>query len=378
MKKKKILTLLPGIVAYGKERANIEVYHLLQNSGKYDVKVLANNKSNHRIIELLSGLDVQLFTYPDRHDEFFSICSYIINVICANVRLLVLLVKIKPDVLFINSELTCYDLFWSLMCYRGKIVFRLGDAPAYPNLKYYYANSWMWKKLCVRKVCTFVFISKFVQKALEATGRNTRNDSLIYNYPPARNNIKKQIPTNNHRSIVFGYIGQICKHKGVDIFIKAAKQMLLLGYDCSFCIAGDLGYDASFGNSIELMVSNEPRIRLLGEVEDVDSFYRGIDVLVVPSVYEEPLSNTIVEAKQNYRPSLIFPSGGMPEIITHEVDGFVCKDKTQEALCEGMKFYLDNPNLLFFHKQNAYDSIVKLGIDRTVFERKWLEVFSRF
>ena len=55
--KKKVVAILASRVAYGKERSNIEVYHLLQNSGLYDMTVLVSNQSQQRIYDLLGDLN---------------------------------------------------------------------------------------------------------------------------------------------------------------------------------------------------------------------------------------------------------------------------------------------------------------------------------
>ena len=89
-------------------------------------------------------------------------------------------------------------------------------------------------------------------------------------------------------------------------------------------------------------------------------------------------ASVIVEAKSYHRPCVIFPSGGMPELITHKIDGYICGSKTENALFEGMKFYCDNKMLLSSHKQASYESILKLGIDRKTYEQKWFEVFERY
>ena len=374
--KKKVVAILASRVAYGKERSNIEVYHLLQNSGLYDMTVLVSNQSQQRIYDLLGDLNFVKLPFPDRH--LTSFLKYLIDLIRINIILTRFFFRNKPDVVFINNELTIYDLFISLYIYKGKIVYRIGDAPAYPNLRFYFANSRMWKYFCVKRVDTFVYISDYIRKTVETTGRSSIKDKTIYNYPPARNTITNKLSIRKDEKILtFGYIGQIFKQKGVDLFVDAAKKILAMGYVCHFYIAGGLKFDKEFGDLIKEMTLGESHIDLLDEVEDIETFYSNIDVLVVPSVKEEPLGNILVEAKKYHRPCVIFPSGGMPELITHKVDGFVCKNKTVDALFEGLKYYLDNSTVLNDHKQASFDSIVKLNIDRKTFETKWLEVFEK-
>lgn len=379
MNKKKIIAILSSRVAYGKERSNIEVYHLLNDSGMYDLTVLTSLHAEKRLFDLLDGLNIIKLDFPDRHDHSVSLFNYIIHLPIINYKILRLLKTVEPDVLFVNDELSCYDLYWSLIRFKGKIVYRIGDAPAYPDLRFFFFNSRMWHNLGVKKVDTFVCISEYINKTVIATGRCSEKDKVIYNYPPTRKKVFKRLPiTKVDRLVTFGYIGQINKPKGVDLYVMAAKKILATGYDCQFLIAGSLQYDMEFGKKIKKMTSTESSITLLGEIDDIESFYNSIDVLVVPSIKEEPLGNVIVEAKSYHRPCVIFPSGGMPELITHKIDGYICGSKTENALFEGMKFYCDNKMLLSSHKQASYESILKLGIDRKTYEQKWFEVFERY
>src|SRR5205085_10552332 len=117
-----------------------------------------------------------------------------------------------------------------------------------------------------------------------------------------------------------GYIGKIIADKGVDIRLKAMIEILDQRHDIILYIAGDLKYDTIF--SQKLFKSREEckhknHVIFLNEFDDVDTFFLNIDVRCVPSVRQEPLGNIIVEAKQNQTPSIIFNSGGMPELIKH-------------------------------------------------------------
>jgi glycosyltransferase involved in cell wall biosynthesis len=217
---------------------------------------------------------------------------------------------------------------------------------------------------------------------LNATGRNSQMDRVIYNYPPARNNKTflniPQVESLDDGTLVFGYIGQIIESKGVAYFIEAAKEILRQGLKCHFLVAGNLMYDENFGNRIKSMVTEDysNHITLLGEVNDVETFYKSIDVLCVPSIKQEPLGNIIVEAKKYSKPCVIFPSGGMPELITHLWDGYLCESQTMESLLTGMLWYERNRSVIKEHSLNSLRSIDLLQIDREHFKQQWLQVFG--
>lgn len=377
---KKILSILLSRKFYGKERANIEVYHLLQESGCYDVTVVINSNSDPRIKENLQGIKIICLDYPDRHDRSSGILSLSKQLIFANIQMRKIIKSVSPDILFVNDEITIYDLYPSLNTFKSKILYRIGDAPAYPKLRMQKLNSWMWKKFSVEKVTRFVYNANYVKRTLEVTGRNTSNDRLIYNYPPKRIFKGKkeydiyQIYKNGY--ISFGYIGQIREEKGVLMIINNAIKLTKKGYECQFLFAGSLEHDVEFSRKLKEMVKQYDNIHLLGEIEDIETFFNYVDVLCIPSLKEEPLANTLTEAKYFSVPSIIFPSGGLPELVTHLEDGYVCADKSEYALEQGLEFFISQKTELKTYKQNAKESIYKYHVDRNSFTRKWLEALN--
>lgn len=377
---KTILAILTSKVFYGKERSNVEVYQLLREHG-FDVTVVISGNAEKRLKEALRGLNVIEMECPDRHDKSISFWRYLVRVATTNLALKKLLRKKSPDYLFVNNEFSIYDFNWAIKSYKGKIIYRLGDAPAYPQLRFYKFNSAVWNEIAVRRVNTFVCISNYIKQKLEATGRRSDRDCVIYNYPPARPQSGKDVlvyKREDSETLVFGFIGQIIESKGVAFFVSAAKRLLQQYPKCHFLVAGNLGYDKIFGDKIRLMVSDELKmnIHLLGEIDDIGSFYKSIDVLCVPSIKQEPLGNIIVEAKKYSKPCVIFPSGGMPELVTHLRDGFICEKSDEQSLFDGMQWYCENWSCLEIQSKNAFDSITQLGIDRASFEKKWMAIFE--
>lgn len=85
--------------------------------------------------------------------------------------------------------------------------------------------------------------------------------------------------------------------------------------------------------------------------ETMRDIYRAADVLVISSKMEN-LPNTIVEAKACGLPVVASAVGGIPQMIRHEVDGFLAepydaaKDGAvaMESLAEGLHFVLTHPD----------------------------------
>lgn len=373
---KKVLSILLSRFLYGKERSNIEVYNLLYDSGEYDVRVVTSDDADERLYLLLSKFSLYRIPIIDRHDKTHSRLSYFYSLIDSNIKLYNIISEYKPDILFVNSELSIYDLYPSLMFFRGKIVYRIGDAPAYPNLRFKIYNTYIWQHFVVNRVDSMVFISEYIKNAVKLTGRDRNTDLVIYNYPPNRKVTHKEKIVKFQNVITFGYIGQVIEIKGVAHFVEAAKKLLVQYENVHFVIAGSLSYDSVFAQKIVEMCGNDEHFTLLGEINDVESFFGSIDVLCVPSIKQEPLGNVIVEAKKYSKPCIIYPSGGMPELISHLHDGYICSSQNVDSLLDGMLYYISDFNKIALHSIEAKLSVDRLGIDRKSFEKKWFYIFE--
>jgi glycosyltransferase involved in cell wall biosynthesis len=66
-------------------------------------------------------------------------------------------------------------------------------------------------------------------------------------------------------------------------------------------------------------------VSFVGHVEP-SAFLRGLDLLVIPSVWEDPFPRVFHEALAQGVPSLVTPLGGLPEVIVPGATGFVARD----------------------------------------------------
>ena len=112
----------------------------------------------------------------------------------------------------------------------------------------------------------------------------------------------------------------------------------------------------------------------LGYVENVFPFLRRSDLHVCPSVSSEGLSHVVGEAKLCGKPSVVFPTGGLPELVEHRIDGYICKDCTVESLIEGLRYFLaDEAGRRIAGLAASRSLEERFGLDR--FRRQWTEVF---
>src|SRR5690606_27521012 len=90
-----------------------------------------------------------------------------------------------------------------------------------------------------------------------------------------------------------------------------------------------------------------PDISFLGYVKSTE-FYPMIDVLVVPSLWEEPLGMVAIEALANHLPVIANKRGGLKETVIEGVNGLFCDASSPNSL--GMAISKLYEDLDLYHK----------------------------
>ena len=256
------------------------------------------------------------------------------------------------------------------------VIFRLGDVPTVHS---FYGP--LWRRALVPLVSRFVCISQFVAEAAVASGVPPSKTRVILSTPPGRPAGASDVPDDlSSRSLTVLYVGQIAPHKGVHLLVDAVAALVARGQDVRLLLAGrpaSEGYLRSLATRA-LSGGLADHIRFLGYVEDVGGLFVQADVHACPSVCDEALGNVVLEAKRAGVPSVVFPSGGLPELVVEPGrDGLVCAAPTAEALADGLDHFLQmSPEAREAAGEAASASLARLGADEPSFRRAWLGVLE--
>jgi glycosyltransferase involved in cell wall biosynthesis len=230
----------------------------------------------------------------------------------------------------------------------------------------------------------FVTNSRFTAAALAATGVPAAKTRTIPVPPPTRDAVASPLTVAHDRQpgrII--YVGQLIPPKGCDRLLEAVAALAARGYDVSLDVVGDLdrwepdgwvGYIAGLRDRVA-RPDLAGRVRLLGAREDVPALLAAASVHCFPSSIEirEGFGIVAVEAKAAGIPSVVTPTGALPELIAHEDDGYVCRDDSAAALADGLEFFLRSPERLAAAGRRAQASARRFTRERIAAE--WLEVF---
>ncbi|MEX2593381.1 MAG: glycosyltransferase family 4 protein [Anditalea sp.] len=147
--------------------------------------------------------------------------------------------------------------------------------------------------------------------------------------PPAR---KKRVPGEPLR---IGFLGTLSKIKGVEWLIE---QFQSLDFNASLIIGGR-GQKA-YEERLKSLATHKD-ISFVGYVQS-NEFYKMIDVLVVPSLWQEPLGMVAIEALSNNLPIIANKSGGLQETVIDRVNGLFCIASSPNSLGEALtRLYRD-------------------------------------
>lgn len=133
-------------------------------------------------------------------------------------------------------------------------------------------------------------------------------------------------------------IGRIVTYKGISEAIKlasATKQKLI--------IVGPIQDMQYFRNEIEPSLNSE-NICYVGPMNDQEKekYYKGAKAVLMLGQYEDPCPLVVLEALSFGTPVIAFEKGGIPELITNGVTGFVI-DTIEEGISVVQKLHEIDP-----------------------------------
>jgi glycosyltransferase involved in cell wall biosynthesis len=380
----RVIGLLMNAELFGQEKANIEVFRVLKELGA-TVCVGINRKAIGSPVEsLLLSLDLESFPVSfgfQWSKKFFKQNPLLMlkNLRYAYRSSLELHHKIKkfqPTHIHIGNPLAYSMVAPCLTFHNTNVIYRMGDiAPvdSKPNL-------WIWRNF-VKRSKAVVVISSYVRNSLEsacptAIGKN----KLILNVAPLQSfstiRFAEKLPDSPLR---FTFIGQIAPHKGIVDLIEVAIRIVRQNPAVFFDIIGGSRFTTDLEYSLRSRVASDnlsSNIIFHGYQNNCAEFLRYSTALVVPSLCEEAAGNVVLEAKAVGVPSLVYPSGGLPEMITDSKTGWVCKSCTQEALHEKIQMIIDARCEWEEIKECCLiESEQKFGMNR--FASEWQDVYSK-
>jgi glycosyltransferase involved in cell wall biosynthesis len=129
------------------------------------------------------------------------------------------------------------------------------------------------------------------------------------------------------------FIGRLEMRKGIDILLNAAWDVLKHDKECYFIIAGRNSHQWQSYVREKLGETYQDHFVFLDEIplEKKDPLYAFSDVVTFPSRFES-FGMVGLETTVHGKPIIAAEAGGIPEVVTHEVNGMLFPVGDTEAL----------------------------------------------
>jgi glycosyltransferase involved in cell wall biosynthesis len=212
-----------------------------------------------------------------------------------------------------------------------------------------------------------ITVSEAVKKKYVEVGFPERNISAIH----ARGAFLESIADKNRAFSMVGtgpirllYVGRIVREKGVHIAIEAVHYLAAYMRANELVIdmigEGDGDYLGYLYNLIKsLKIADYVRFKKTMPHKELLSEYGKHEILLFPSIWEEPFSGVLIEAMSQGLPIVATNTGGTPELITHEWNGLLVRPNDSKEMAEAVYKLIQNPSLARKIANNGIDLISK-------------------
>ena len=144
------------------------------------------------------------------------------------------------------------------------------------------------------------------------------------------------------RKLCFAYVGRLVPEKGLTVLLESARILRLEGREFEVVLIGD-GPQRS---ELEAIIQRTA----IGDCVRIRGFLRGaalaeavakVDLVVMPSVWEETAGLSAIEQMKRGRPVIASKIGGLGEVVGEA--SFTCRPGDAEDLARCMREALDAP-----------------------------------
>jgi glycosyltransferase involved in cell wall biosynthesis len=200
-----------------------------------------------------------------------------------------------------------------------------------------------WSHHLLPRVCErFIAVSEHLRRSLVAAGMPPERVQLLYNPidvgrfrpdPSARATLRRELGVHEHE-VLAGFIGSLDDNKGAFTLARAANEAMRRAPGLRMLWVGQQAAHARLEASLAPDLRARHGVRAWTDA--VEALYQALDVLAVPSQWEEPFGRVSVEAQACGVPVLLSNVGGLPETLEPGVTGELVAAGAVEAWSEAL------------------------------------------
>lgn len=180
-------------------------------------------------------------------------------------------------------------------------------------------------------------------RKVEVLGAGSSNGVDLERFDPSAPSDEGGIDGLRSDAPVVGFVGRIHADKGVDLLLGAADVLRSRGVAFRLLVIG--GADDAIGRALEQSdAARHPDTVLTGQVDDVSTALRAMDVLCLPT-RREGFPNVVLEAAASGVPCVATMATGVPDAIVDGVTGAIVTTRDAVALADALEPFLVDRDL---------------------------------
>jgi glycosyltransferase involved in cell wall biosynthesis len=247
----------------------------------------------------------------------------------------------KPDVVYPNRFA---EIVWAAAAGR------LSGAPVVCHLhECRHARPGSFPNKHVRR---FIAVSYFLRRQWVALGIDADRIDVVHNgvsgddYPlgglEERASARARLGLDQEGFVCL-YYGRIDPEKGLDVLLEGWRRLGMGGIEGTLLIAGSPSVHVPDGAryAASLQASAPPGCVWLPAQADVVLLLHAADVVVVPSLWEEPFGRVIIETLATGRPAVVSRTGGTPEVLDGAFERFLVEPGDAGMLASALAGLVD-------------------------------------
>lgn len=161
----------------------------------------------------------------------------------------------------------------------------------------------------------------------------------------------------DENKLYIGNVGRLHPVKGIDIFLKASKELLKQYDNIVFLVAGEGEERKKYEEFIKTEnLTND--VYLLGHVTDMNSFYNVIDINILSS-YTESFPYALLEGARQKKATISSRVGGISRMIDNGENGFLFESGSVKDLVNKSKILIEDEKLRNEFGEKFYTKVKK-------------------